>query len=61
MACWVPAAALIRKESVAAADTAALRKIFKKHEELIRERIARKITQGMAESDRTYCLHPGEF
>ena len=61
VACSVSAAALAEKESLAAADTTALRKIFKRHEELIRDQMARKIAQGGAEPDRTFCLHAGEF
>ena len=61
VACSVTAAALAEKEGLAAADTTALRKIFKRHEESIRDGIARKIAQGVAEPDRTFCLHCGEF
>ena len=61
VACSVTATALAEKESLAVADSTALRKIFKRHEELIRDQMARKIAQGLAEPDRTFCLHSGEF
>jgi hypothetical protein len=43
------------------ADAVTLRKLFKKHEDLIRNRIAQKIAQGATEPDRTFCLRSGEF
>ena len=59
--CWIDAGTLAEKEGSHSTDLASLRKFFKKHEALIRDRLARRITQGAAEPDRTFCLRSGEF
>ena len=61
VACWVPADALAEKEGLPAVDSTALRKIFKRYEELIRDRMAQKIARGASDPDRTFCLRSGEF
>ena len=59
--CWIDASALTEREGLCSADSVTLRKLFKKHETLIRDRIAQKIAQGAAEPDRTFSLRSGEF
>src|ERR1700760_3470611 len=57
--CWIDASALTEKEGIRSADLVTLRKLFTKHEALIRDRITQKIGKGAAEPDRTFSLHSG--
>ena len=61
VACWVDASVLAEKEGLQRLTLANLRKTFKKHETGIKDGISRKIAEGTAEPDRTFCLRSGEF
>jgi hypothetical protein len=61
VACWVDSSVLAEKEGLEGINSASLRKAFKKHETAIKNGIIRKIAEGTAEPDRTFCLRSGEF
>ena len=61
MPCWVTSEALLKKECITTADMARLRKLFKKYEPTIKNRISEKISLGAAEQDRTFRLNADEL